>query len=92
MLRCLPNGYLDGEQNGADVVVDAGDVVLRGRVQEEDVGDAQEWYQHQQSFGSFAVLLRLRVVGRSQLCDQNLTIENRVSQKYCQVSREMERM
>lgn len=85
MFRCLRDGYLDGEQDGADVVIDAGDVVLRGGVQEEDVGDTQERYQHQQGFGGFAVLLGLRIVGRPQLCDQNLTREYQVSQKYSQV-------
>lgn len=56
-------------------MVDAGDVVLRGGVQEEDIGDAQQRNENQQRFGSFAVLLGLRVVGRSQLRDQNLTRE-----------------
>lgn len=55
--------YLHGEQDSTHVVVDAGDVILRGRVQEQDVSDAQEWDQHQQSFSGLAVLLSLRIVG-----------------------------
>lgn len=58
----------------AVVVAVVVDVVVGRSEQHHQIGDAQQWNQHEQRFGRLAVLLRFDGVGRTQLCDQHLLV------------------
>lgn len=62
------HGYKDGSHVGVDVCRESG----RGSCYDQDVGDAQQWNQHEQRLGGLPVLLSLQGVGRTEFRDQHL--------------------